>query len=153
MKYLLLILITLSPFTIHAKAYSNDNEDYSCTTKGDSQTVPVWVVIRRHDGHYQNALVNVQLNACGDYVVPEEYFYAIAQMINIYDGEVKYKAEDEPTVSVSWSDIEKIKSELTISTTAQLKYQIFLVPEVQPWHKVYKVNETETKQVLCTEDK
>ena len=139
MKYLLLILITLAPLTLHAKAYSNDNEDYSCTTKGDAQTVPVWVIIRRHDGHYQNSLVNVHINACGDYIVPEEYFYAIAQMINIYDGEVKYKAEDEPSVTVSWNDIEKIKKDLTLTTTAQLKYKIFHAPEVQPWHEVYKI--------------
>jgi len=140
MKYLLLILMLLAPLTLQAKAYSNDNEDYSCTTKGETQTVPVWVIIRRHDGHYQNSLVNVHINACGDYIVPEEYFYAIAQMINIYDGEVKYKADDEPTVTVSWTDIEKIINELTITTTAQLKYQIFQAPKVQPWHEVYKID-------------
>lgn len=138
MKYLLFILMTLAPLTLHAKAYSNDNEDYSCTTKGDSQTALVWVIIRRHDGHYQNSLVNVQINACDDYIVPEEYFYAIVQMINIQDGEVKYKAEDEPLVTVSWDDIEKIKKELTTTTTEQLKYQIFHAPEVQSWHEVYK---------------
>ena len=98
-------------YTLHTKAYSNDNEDYSCSTKG------------------------------GGHIVPEEYFYAIAQIINIYDGEVKYKAEDEPSVTVSWNDIEKTKKELTITTTAQLKYQIFLAPDAQPWQEVYKIKE------------
>ena len=140
MKYILLILITLAPLTLHAKAYSNDNEDYLCTTNGENKTATVWVIIRRHDGHYQNSLVNVVINPCGDYIIPEEYFYAIAQMISLTDGEVKYKAEDEPDITVSWDDIEQVKKDLAITTTAKLKYQIFLQPNIQSWNKVYKIN-------------
>lgn len=140
MKYFLLLAFIFSPLTLHAKAYSNDNEEYSCSSRGENKKVIVWVIVRRHDGHYQNSLVKVTMNPCGDYIIPEEYFYAIAQMINITDAEVIYQAEDEPTVSIEWSDITKIKKELSVTSTAKLKYQIFNEGEIQSWQEVYKID-------------